>query len=268
MFLASPCNDELTVTAFDPAIYDPPATTERRLGYSVAASTLLHVLLIAALAGIRPTLSLLPNRQGVDAPLRVELQGPVVPVTAPETEPIPALTAPATTPAPTPAPPSGFAGKAGAPIGLPPNADSPPAFSVQTAPSLPTGSITVGLIYKPEQVSIATGAKLAQRFPVVAARTPRLDGAVIARYPPEAARARRSARIAAILTIDASGKIVEDDTVLVPDDPMFHDTMLSAVASAKFTPAEVDGNPIAYWVILNFSFDIDPMPGAPGIARR
>jgi hypothetical protein len=90
---------------------------------------------------------------------------------------------------------------------------------------------------------------------------------VITGYPAEAAQSHTSARIAAVLTIDAAGKVVPGDTRLVPDDPMFHASVLEAIAGAEFSPAELDGNPIPYWLILEFVFYIDPAQGAPTAAR-
>ena len=101
-----------------------------------------------------------------------------------------------------------------------------------------------------------------------AARAPKLNGSVITGYPIDAARAHQSARIAAVLTVDVSGNIVERDTVLSPDDPMFRTAVLSALANAQFTPAELDGKPMPYWAILEFVFDIDPPGGARAAGQR
>ncbi len=102
-----------------------------------------------------------------------------------------------------------------------------------------------------------------------AARAPKLSGAVITAYPIDAARAHQSARIAAVLTVDAAGKIVDRDTLLAPDDPMFRTAVLNALADdARSRRAELDGKPIAYWAILEFVFDIDPPPGAGPVARH
>jgi hypothetical protein len=48
---------------------------------------------------------------------------------------------------------------------------------------------------------------------------------------------------------------------------MFHASVLEAIAGAEFSPAELDGNPIPYWLILEFVFYIDPAQGAPTAAR-
>ena len=92
---------------------------------------------------------------------------------------------------------------------------------VRQGPPNPNGSVAVGPLGNPERVSVATASRLAQRFPIRAARPPMPRGAVITGYPLEAARSHLSARIAAVLTIDAAGKVVPADTRLVPDDPMF-----------------------------------------------
>jgi hypothetical protein len=62
------------------------------------------------------------------------------------------------------------------------------------------------------------------------------------------------------LTIDAAGKVVPADTRLVPDDPMFRSAVMAAIDGAVFTPAELDGDPMPYWLILEFVFRIDPAP--------
>jgi hypothetical protein len=91
---------------------------------------------------------------------------------------------------------------------------------------------------------------------------------VITGYPLEAAREHISARIAAVLTIDAAGKVVPEDTRLVPDDPMFRAAVLAAIAGATFTPAELDGDPMPYWLILEFVFYIDAARTGTSAAQR
>jgi hypothetical protein len=137
---------------------------------------------------------------------------------------------------------------------------------VREGPPNPNGAVAVGPLANPERVSAATASRLAQRFPVRAARPPLPRGAVITGYPLEAARSHLSARIAAVLTIDAAGKVVPADTKLVPDDPMFHSAVMAAIDGAVFTPAELDGDPMPYWLILEFVFRIDPPAGNPAAA--
>ena len=239
---------------------------ERRIGYSVAASTVVHGLLIVALASVRPTLTLSPNLLGVAGPLHVQLQEPA-PVIEPLPEPMAPLAVPRFLPTPEPValeallpkPPVQASAASGTPT-------SQPLVVRQGPPNL-NGSVAVGPVANPERVSVATAARLAQRFPVRAARPPLPRGAVITRYPLEAASSHISARIAAVLTIDAAGKVVTEDTRLVPDDPLFHAAVIEAIDRAEFTPAELDGDPMRYWLILDFVFYIDPAQGAPTAAR-
>ncbi len=198
----------------------------------------------------------------------MDLQQPAPPVPVPPPEPLEAISS--TEPAPTKAPPSPEEKtlKVPVPISAAPSATGAPPVSVRTGPPNPKGSVAVGLLANPERISTAVAARLAQRFPAAAARAPKLNGAVITAYPIDAARAHQSTRIAAVLTVDASGNIVDRDTVLAPDDPMFRSAVLTALAATTFTPAELDGKPIPHWAILEFVFDIDPPPGAGPVARH
>jgi outer membrane biosynthesis protein TonB len=252
---------------FDHALFDAPPTTERPLGMSMLASTLLHVLVIALLASARPTVSLLPTWHGTTASLQVDLQQPAASVPEPVPEPVTVISVPEA-PTRVPPPPKDQTLKVPVPISALPSATATQPLSIRTGPPNPNGSIAVGLLANPEQVSTAIAARLAQRFPVAAARAPKLSGAVITGYPIDAARAHQSTRIAAVLTVDASGNVVERDTMLSPDDPVFRAAVLTALAATKFTPAELDGKPIAYWAILEFVFDIDRAPGAGNTAAR
>ena len=254
--------------AFDHALFDAPPASERPLGVSVVASTVFHVALIALLASARPTVSLLPAWQAMTASIQVELQQPPAVVPQPPPEPVTVISVPEAEPARAPAPPKEVTQKVPVPISAPPSAAATQPLSIRTGPPNPTGSVTGRLLGDPAQVSAGTAARLAQRFPVSAARAPKLNGAVITAYPIDAARAHQSARIAAVLTVDVSGNIVDRDIVLSPDDPTFRAAVLTALASTKFTPAELEGKPITYWAILEFVFDIDPMGGGARTAAE
>lgn len=249
-----------SATTYPPVYWAMPAP-ERRFGYSVAASSVVHALLIVALASVRPTLTLSPNLLGLTGTLQVQLTEETAPVIEPMPEPMAPIAVPRFLPTPEPIalealirnPPVQASAASGTLTTQP--------LVVRQGPPNPNGSVAVGPLGNPEWVSVATAARLAQRFPVRAARPPLTRGAVITGYPLEAARSHISARIAAILTIDAAGKVVPADTRLVPDDPMFHSAVLAAIDQAAFTPAELNGDPMPYWLILEFVFRIDPASG-------
>lgn len=241
--------------------------SDRTLGISVAASAALHLSVIIVLASVSSTLSLIPSRVGVTAPIAVDLieleqrlptevLEPLLPLTALDAArpmaPLPELR----------------------PSAAPPVTDDSAVTQLnlpeytRAGPPTPDGRVAVGPLGNPEHVSMATAARLAQRFPVAAARAPRLNGAVITDYPRDAAQSHISARVAAILTVDASGQIVAADTRLIPDNPIFRPAILAALAHTSFIPAEVAGKPIAYWAILLFNFDIDPLGGPSAASRR
>jgi hypothetical protein len=255
-------------TIYPPAYQAMPAP-ERRFGYSVAASSLVHGLLIIALASVRPTFTLSPSLLGLAGTLQVELTEQTVPVIEPLPEPMVPIAVPRFLPTPEPIALEALIRNPPVPASAASGTITTQPLVVRQGPPNPNGSVAVGPLGTPERVSVATASRLAQRFPVHAARPPMPRGAVITGYPLEAARSHLSARIAAILTIDAAGKVVPQDTRFVPDDPMFHAAVLAAIDGVAFTPAELDGDPMPYWLILEFVFRIDPPSGnAPaGVPR-
>jgi hypothetical protein len=251
-----------------PLAYQAMPAPERRFGYSVAASAALHGLLIVALATVRPTLTLSPNLLGLPGPLQVQLKEEIAPVIEPMPEPMAPIAVPRFLPTPEPIALEALIRDPPVPASAASGTVTTQPLVVRQGPPNMNGSVAVGPLGSPERVSVATAARLAQRFPVRAARPPLPRGAVITSYPLEAARSHVSARIAAILTIDAAGKVVVADTRLVPDDPMFHAAVLAAIDGVAFTPAELDGDPMPYWLILEFVFRIDAAPGDSSAAGR
>lgn len=234
---------------------------ERRFGYSVTASAIIHGLLIVALASVRPSLTLAPNLLGLAGPLQVQLNEQAAPVIEPLPEPMVPLAVPHLLPMPEPVSLEALIAKTPVLASAASGSQTSQPLVVRQGPPNINGSVAVGPLGNPERVSTATAARLAQRFPVRAARPPTPKGAVITGYPLEAARSHISARIAAILTINPAGKVVAAETRLVPDDPMFHAAVLAAIDGAEFAPAELDGDPMPYWLILEFVFSIDPASG-------
>ena len=257
-----------SATIYPPAYQAMPAP-ERRFGYSVAASSLVHGLLIIALASVRPTLTLSPNLLGLTGTLQVQLREETMPVIEPMPEPMAPITVPRFLPTPEAIALEALIRNPPVPASAASGTVTTQPLVVRQGPPNPNGSVAVGPLGNPERVSVATASRLAQRFPVRAARPPMPRGAVITGYPLEAARSHLSAHIAAVLTIDAAGKFVAADTKLVPDDPMFRPAVMAAIDGAVFTPAELDGDPMPYWLILEFVFRIDPAPAdSTGAGRR
>ncbi len=191
----------------------------------------------------------------------MQLTEQTVPVIEPMPEPMAPIAVPRFLPTPEPIALEALLSKPPVPESAAGGTVTTQPLVVRQGPPNPYGSVAVGPLGNPEQVSVATAARLAQRFPVRAARPPMPRGAVITGYPLDAARSHISARIAAVLTIDAAGKVVAAETRLVPDDPMFHSAVLAAIDGATFTPGELDGDPMPYWLILEFVFRIDPPAG-------
>ena len=75
---------------------------------------------------------------------------------------------------------------------------------------------------------------------------------------------------AALLTLSANGSI--EDMQLVREDPLFGPAVLDALKSVQFAPAEIDGNPVPYWAIVEVVFSLGrpaaPPTAAVGPARR
>jgi hypothetical protein len=261
-----------TVTAYMPG---PGALRESgpRLTVSLALSLAAHVIVIAMFAGLlKPMLNPVAGRVGQALPIEVALVGvrPIAFTPPPES---PAMA----TELPAPPQPSGAAPLASAtsppspPKAAPPANASPLGVSVQADPNAdvvsadmppPPGNTAVSPIADSERLGHAQALRLAQRFPLTAAKAARLREPLIVPYPPRATRAHAEAHIAALLLLDATGKVTE--TTLFPDEPMFGPTIRDALGGAQFTPAEADATPMPYWIILEFVFNM----GTPQVKQR
>ena len=85
-----------------PSAFHAMPAPERRFGYSVVASTVVHGLAIIALASVRPTLTLSPNLLGLAGPLQVQLNEQTAAVIEPLPEPMVPLAVPRLLPTPEP----------------------------------------------------------------------------------------------------------------------------------------------------------------------
>jgi len=246
----------------------------RRLWLSFGASLLAHGLALVILAGLLlPLPAPVWTRLGQPAALQVLINAPqpaeavAPPLTLVEVAPLPPVVAPIATPVPAPKPPE--------PLPEPPapvlRNEPQPAAAPATGTAMPTevtpdavaddaplppGDTAVGAVGSAEPMGHTLASRLAQRFPERMDKSPQLQAPLMIPYPPQAARARREARIAALLIIDASGNVLE--TTLAPDDPLFGPTVQNALAGAKFRPAEIEGKPAPYWLVLEFVFRMRP----------
>ena len=253
-----------TVTAF---MADPRTArdTGQRLTLSLALSVIAHVIVIALFAGLlRPMLAPVSGRVGQALPIEVALVGvrPIAFTAPPEapaqaTELPVAQQLPGSEPSSRPAlpvlPAQGAVPVTPQPLGVSVQADAnAEAISADSPP--PPGNTSVGAITDSERLGLAQALRLAQRFPRAAAKRPQLREPLLVPYPPRAARAHAEARIAVLLLLDATGRVV--DTTLFPDEPMFGPTILAALNNAHFAPAEAEAKAMPYWVILEFVFNM------------
>jgi hypothetical protein len=109
---------------------------------------------------------------------------------------------------------------------------------------------------------LATAARLAAQYPVRPGRLPRLSRTLTVTYPERALRDRTSARVDALLLLDAKGAVLE--TTIKSDDPVFAPAVSDALATATFVPAQAADMSLPYWIALEFVFAIDPAKAAAG----
>ena len=238
-------------------------TGERRLSIAIGVSLLVHAVTIASMRGLWPTIyTYAQGGAGSFTTLQAVLAGPrTEPSPAEQTEPEPAIN------------PSLMLPPGANPIEtaiqrpLPQTAPTPGGGPVRSGPNSPDVSVAVGLIDDPARLGPDYVVRLAQRFPERVSKTPLLLGSPIVMYPAAAMAAGAERRIAALLILDADGRIV--DAQLIPDDPMFAPVVQEALKNAQFAPAEVDTRTVPYWAILEFVFTLErPSAPAPNRAAR
>lgn len=242
----------------------------QRLWISFGISAGLHAMAIAMLAGLLfPLHAPILTRVGQPSVVEVLLRDSTPAASTPEpaaidrtpvpiNNPPPVEPAPVSPKLPTPVTESrpaiarvDPAPAATVPSGYPTPNESVPETVADDAPT-PPGDVAIGAAESAEPMGRTQSLRLAQRFPQRIAKPPRLKAPLIVPYPVRAARSWRDARIAALLVIDANGKILE--TTLSPEDPLFAPTVREALDKAEFLPAEADGVAVSYWVIMEFVF--------------
>jgi hypothetical protein len=235
---------------------------ERRLSVAIGASLVIHALALAVLRGVVPTSYATPQGgTGGFSALQAVLAGPKS-EPAPETPQVevtePLVAPPAAHPIEPPVPRPAQAG---------PQAASAPD---KTGATLPDFSIGVGMIDDPAKLGQDVVTRLAVRFPERISKPPVLIGTPVMTYPQAALESGVERRVATLVMLRADGTIA--DAQLARDDPLFGPAVLEALKSARFAPAEIDGNAVPYWAIVEFVFLIGrpaPQPAPQrGPARR
>jgi TonB family protein len=233
---------------------------ERRFSVALGASLVIHALAIATLRGLTPVIYAAPQAGvGAFSALQAVLAGPQTP--PPPVEPtaedvtVPELVVPAATQPVVPVPER------------PPQPSAPLAGSnpARLGPNTPDVSIAVGTLDDPARLGQEFVTRLAQRFPEPVAKVPMLLGSPIVAYPQAALEGGIERRVAVVLTLRADGSI--EDMQLAREDPLFGPVVLEALKTVKFAPAEIDGNPVPYWAIVEVVFSLSRPATAPSAAR-
>jgi len=222
---------------------------ERRLMLFVGISVMLHALAMAWVAtAARPA----PPSAAASVPIAVILQAalsaPPKPESAPPAQPEPVAQIAGALPAPHP---SIEQDKAAVLERHAPK--SKQESSAEGAIGLPMGNVIVGVM-PDATLSPDLRAHARAAFPTPAQREPRLRGAVVVSYPQRALQARMNKRMLALVFVDAAGRVTE--TELHPSDPWFGPVIDDALKTARFTPAERDGNRVPYWIAMSFEFTV------------
>jgi len=233
---------------------------DRRFAVAVGASLVIHALAVASLRALIPPLP----AQDVGAPNNFAMIQAVLagPRTVVDTEQL--------APLEQPAPPALFL----PPVELPLEPASrrarlalapPPGPVPRPGSDHPQVIISVKVIDDPSWLGSVYALSLAQRFSHRAQKPPALIGSSALIYPRAAMDAGISGRVAALLTIDPLGHIL--DSTLIPEDGLFAPAVANALKTAQFTPAEIDGKPVLYWAIVEYYFSIG-RPSAAGEEGR
>jgi outer membrane biosynthesis protein TonB len=255
------------------------------LGLWLAASLLLHAVVIVSLVNLLPQIPLAARNQlGVATPIQIAIvTAAPVPVAPPpealppviETPPplprledtVPMPPAPSLKPPPNVAPAPVAPVKPVvpmAPLGVFVQADTNGETAANDMPP-PPGDIAVGAVQNADRVGSTQALRLAQKYDTQVSNPPRLRGPLTVAYPPGPARAHLEARIAVLITVDDAGNIGEIS--LYPDEAQFGPAIRTALQSARMAPGDIRGAPIAYWTILEFVFTMR-QPAAAPVARQ
>jgi hypothetical protein len=227
-----------------------------RLPLSLTASIVIHALLLIAAATLLRAMPATLVRDGGPNVLTANLIA-LPPLNLEPALPLDMLDPPAPMPSmlPTPeAPPARVTPLAGVSVA--------PATIQVDAEFAPVGKISYGVSDGVKLFGPDLRTQMAERYAQIPARPPRLNGTISVMYPIKGAMAGKSLALTALLMIDQAGRITE--ARVLPDDPVFVAAVLVALKNAVFYPAQIDGNPIPYWTVVDFNFTIDGPTGPDG----
>ena len=249
---------------FTPAFAQLRTGTWRTLAWAIAASLALHVALLAITMGARGTSG---SARDAVLPLRAVI---TVPDITASLEALP-LAAPLTLPP--------LRREALASLMVPEIAAAPaqvsrvlpetPATPIPAPASPPSRSASAGAtgVGKATAVPLRDRARLGPlydrgitEFPVEISRAPRLDGAVVARYPPAALTAGREDSVVAWVVVNEQGQASEIEFPEGTDE--FIEEVRAALRAARFKPAEDGLRPIRFPLALQFDFRLSGGDGA------
>lgn len=235
-------------------------SSERRLFIALGISLLVHAITIGLLRGVLPTIHTYAQGGVGSVPaLQAMLAGPKNEVAPEPVVPEPAIDAGLL------APPAANPIEPAIQRPLPPTAPDFGGGPTRRGANNPDISIAVGLIDDPARLGPDYLPRLAQRFPDRISKPPQLFASPTVTYPAAAIASGTEQRIAALLILDATGKIVESE--LIPNDPLFGPVVLDALNNTQFTAAEIDTTPVPYWAIVEFVFMLE-RPSAPPQPKR
>jgi hypothetical protein len=230
---------------------------ERRLSVAMGVSLLIHAFTLAVLRGVLPAIYALPQGgTGGFSVLQAVLAAPRIEpsLEPPRIEMLQPIIAPTLTRTMEP------------PVLLPAETGAQAASGPEkTGATLPEFSIGVGTIEDPSKLGPGYAARLAMRFPERISKPPVLIGTPVMSYPQAALESGVQRRVAALVTVRADGTI--EEAQLAREDPLFGPAVIEALKSVRFAPAEIGGDAVPYWAIVEFVFVIG-RPGTAPVAQR
>jgi TonB family protein len=241
-----------------------------RLGAAFAASLSMHALLLTVLglgAGV-PKPSFAPQPE-----LWVELVGPGGSAQAAREGPDRSPPAFRAVVAPPPRPPAPNAAQTTALESRPSEPERPPSRtsngSADRPPHLADGQVDVATTTTLARLGEALAGRSMSEFAPELEQPVRLASKLEPTYPVAALQARHEGSVLAWVHVDRDGTVKE--VQIVEGEPEFADSVRDCILKAHFLPAEVDGQPVEHYIILQFDFRIGldlPPPRTEDLGER